>query len=176
MTIRRDEEWIQIAELNDANEIRFTPAFRDLMGDLDWEAKAFVGHLLGIWYDPFEHMLDYSSEESKVTEDQPGSFGQNSLEEAQDVVEYWAPRDTCPGTRSHRQERSAPRNGIRTLPRPRERQQKAGIARAKRCPADRSCTWAQRGQKPASGHPWRLELGTHLAPGRSASTGDRRKS
>src|SRR5271157_3350853 len=28
------------------------------MSDLGWEAKAFVGHLLGLWYDPFEHLLD----------------------------------------------------------------------------------------------------------------------
>jgi hypothetical protein len=37
------------------------------MSDLDWEAKAFVGYLLGLWYDPFEHMLDYTSSEARHT-------------------------------------------------------------------------------------------------------------
>jgi len=60
------------------------------MADLDWEAKAFVGHLLGLWYDPFEHMLDYSSGEAKFSLDQPGQFDRNGLDEPQDVVEYWA--------------------------------------------------------------------------------------
>ena len=39
--IRRTEEWVQIAELDEDNQVRFTPAFRELMNDLDWEAKAF---------------------------------------------------------------------------------------------------------------------------------------
>lgn len=90
MTISRSEEWIQIAELNERDEIYFTPAFQELMGELGWEAKAFVGHLLGLWYDPFEHMLDYSSGEAHYSEDQPGQFDRSGLDEPQDVVEYWA--------------------------------------------------------------------------------------
>ena len=91
MTISRNDEWIQIAELDEHDRIYFTPAFRELMGDLGWEAKAFVGHLLGLWYDPFEHMLDYSSGESRHSEDQPpGQFDRNDLDEPQEVVEYWA--------------------------------------------------------------------------------------
>ncbi len=62
------------------------------MGELGWEAKAFVGHLLELWYDPFEHMLDYSSGEATATLDQPGEFDRNGLDEPQDVVEYWATR------------------------------------------------------------------------------------
>ncbi|MDP3039412.1 MAG: hypothetical protein Q8O18_06010 [Deltaproteobacteria bacterium] len=50
MTISRNEEWVQIAELDEDDQIHFTAAFRKLMNDLDWEAKAFVGHLLGLWY------------------------------------------------------------------------------------------------------------------------------
>jgi hypothetical protein len=57
MTISRNEEWVQIAELDEHDQIRFTKEFRSLMGSLGWEAKAFVGHLLGLWFDPFEHML-----------------------------------------------------------------------------------------------------------------------
>ena len=57
MPISRHEDWVQIAELDDQDQIRFTPEFRALMSDLGWEAKAFVGHLLGLWYDPFEHLL-----------------------------------------------------------------------------------------------------------------------
>ena len=60
------------------------------MGDLGWKAKAFVGHLLGLWYDPFEHILDYSSGEATFTTDQPGTFGRGGLKEPQEVVEYWA--------------------------------------------------------------------------------------
>ena len=88
--ISRDDDWIQIAELDPGDQIVFTPAFRETMGDLGWEAKAFVGHLLGLWYDPFEHMLDYTSGEAKYTKDQPGDFDRNGLDAPQDVVEYWA--------------------------------------------------------------------------------------
>jgi hypothetical protein len=90
MTISRNEEWVQIADLDDADHIRFTPEFQLLMADLDWEAKAFVGHILGLWYDPFEHMLDYTSGEAEFSVDQPGKFDRNGLAEPQDVVEYWA--------------------------------------------------------------------------------------
>ncbi|CAA9279336.1 MAG: hypothetical protein AVDCRST_MAG26-3258 [uncultured Chloroflexia bacterium] len=69
---------------------RFTREFQDLMGEPGWEAKAFVGHLLKLWYDLFEHMLDYSSGEATATLDQPGEFDRNGLDEPQDVVEYWA--------------------------------------------------------------------------------------
>jgi hypothetical protein len=90
MPIHRDDDWLQIAELDDQNQIRFTPEFQALMGDLGWGAKALVGHLLGLWYDPFEHLLDHSSGEATCTEDQPGRFDRNGLDEPQDVVEYWA--------------------------------------------------------------------------------------
>jgi hypothetical protein len=90
MTIRHDEEWIAIAQLDQQNYIYFTPEFRELMGDLGWEAKALVGHLLGLWYDPFEHMLDYTSGQACYTPDQPGQFDSNGLDEPQEVVEYWA--------------------------------------------------------------------------------------
>jgi hypothetical protein len=90
MPIRRDDDWIQVAELDERDQISFTPAFRAIMGELGWEAKKFVGHLLGLWYDPFEHMLDYNSGEATTTTDQPGTFDCNDLDEPQDVVEYWA--------------------------------------------------------------------------------------
>ena len=89
MTITRNEEWIPIASLNERDEILFTPEFLETMGELGWEAKAFAGHLLGLWYDPFEHMLDYFSGQAKETADQPGKFD-GDLEGPQDVVEYWA--------------------------------------------------------------------------------------
>jgi hypothetical protein len=60
------------------------------MGDLGWGAKALVGHLLGLWYDPFEHLLDYTSGEAGHSLDQPGRFDRNDLDEPQEVVEYWA--------------------------------------------------------------------------------------
>lgn len=90
MPISRNEEWVQIAELDERDQIRFTPEYQALMGELGWEAKAFVGHLLGLWYDPFEHMLDYGSGEATITLDQPGEFDRGGLDEPQDVVEYWA--------------------------------------------------------------------------------------
>jgi hypothetical protein len=90
MTISRNEEWVQIAGLDESDQIHFTPEFQSLMADLGWRAKAFVGHLLGLWYDPFEHMLDYTTGEAKISADQPGAFDRNELAEPQDVVEYWA--------------------------------------------------------------------------------------
>jgi hypothetical protein len=90
MPIHRHEDWIQIAELDQQDQIRFTAEFQAIMGDLGWEAKAFVGHLLAIWYDPFEHLLDHSSGEAKFSLDQPGEFDRNGLDEPQDVVEHWA--------------------------------------------------------------------------------------
>lgn len=90
MPISQSEDWVQIAYLDSEDHIRFTDDYVALMGDQGWEAKAFVGHLIGLWYDPFEHLLDYGSGEAKVTKDQPGVFEQNALDEPQDVVEYWA--------------------------------------------------------------------------------------
>jgi hypothetical protein len=69
MTISRREDWVQIAELDDQDQIRFTTEFRQLVGDLGWEPKAFVGHLLTLWYDPFEHLLDYTSGAYSVSDD-----------------------------------------------------------------------------------------------------------
>lgn len=89
MPVSREEEWVQIAELDDDDHIRFTPAYLAIMEDLGWEAKAFAGHLIALWYDPFEHMLDYTSRQSE-TEDQPGEFNHNWLDQPQDVVGYWA--------------------------------------------------------------------------------------
>jgi hypothetical protein len=43
MPISRHEDWVRIAELDDQDQIRFTPAFQAVMGDLGWEAKAFIG-------------------------------------------------------------------------------------------------------------------------------------
>jgi hypothetical protein len=88
VTVSRNDEWIRIAALNEREEICFTPEFLGVMGELGWEAKAFVGHLLGLWYDPFEHTLDYWGD-AKVTRDQPGTFT-GDLQGPQDVVEYWA--------------------------------------------------------------------------------------
>ena len=86
----RNEEWVQIAELDEQDQIRFTAEFQSLMGDLGWEAKKFVSHLLTLWYDPFEHVLDYGSGEAKFSSDQSGTFDRNGLDEPQEVVEYWA--------------------------------------------------------------------------------------
>jgi hypothetical protein len=90
MPISRHEDWVPIAELDNRDQIRFTPEFQALMGELGWEAKAFVGHLLGLWYDPFEHLLDYTGGEATCSQDQPGQFDRNGLDEPQEVVEYWA--------------------------------------------------------------------------------------
>ena len=61
MPVSRNEKWVQIAKLDENDQIHFNPSYLELMSELGWEAKAFAGHLLGLWYDPFEHMLDYSS-------------------------------------------------------------------------------------------------------------------
>lgn len=90
MPVSRSEEWVQVAELDEKDWIRFTAEFRRIMGELGWEGKAFIGHLLGLWFDPFEHMLDYTSGEAVVSQDQPGIFDRNDLDGPQDVVEYWA--------------------------------------------------------------------------------------
>jgi hypothetical protein len=39
MPIHRDDDWLQIAELDDQDQIRFTPEFQAMMGDLGWGAK-----------------------------------------------------------------------------------------------------------------------------------------
>src|SRR5260370_17488372 len=90
MPVSRREHWVRIAELDDHDQIKFTPEFQAIMGDLGWGAKAFVGHLLGLWYDPFEHMLDYGSGEGASSRDQPGHFHRNGLDEPQGVVEFLA--------------------------------------------------------------------------------------
>jgi len=37
-------------------------------------------------------MLDYTSGEARFSQDQPGEYDRNGLEEPQEVVEYWAER------------------------------------------------------------------------------------
>jgi hypothetical protein len=90
MPIHRDDYLLQVAELDAQDQIRFTTKFEALMGDLGRDAKALVGHLLGLCYDPFEHMLDFTGGEATCIDDRPGRFDRNSLDEPQDVVEYWA--------------------------------------------------------------------------------------
>jgi hypothetical protein len=51
-----------------------TSEFLALMGELGWGAKAFISHLLSHWYDPFEHLLDYTGGEATCSTDQPGEF------------------------------------------------------------------------------------------------------
>jgi hypothetical protein len=90
MTIHKNEEWVQIATIDDNDQIWFTAEFREIVEEMGWAAKQLVGHLLAIWYDPFEHMLDYGSGEARHTADQPGEYDRNLLDEPQEVVEYWA--------------------------------------------------------------------------------------
>jgi hypothetical protein len=47
MTISRNEEGTQIGQPDETDHLRFTEEFQSLMGDLGWEAKAFVGHSNG---------------------------------------------------------------------------------------------------------------------------------
>ncbi len=42
MPVTRNEAWVQVAELDEQDQIRFTREFQELMGELGWEAKAFV--------------------------------------------------------------------------------------------------------------------------------------
>jgi hypothetical protein len=37
MTIRRNEEWIQIGQVDKTDHLRFTQEFQSLMGNLGWE-------------------------------------------------------------------------------------------------------------------------------------------
>ena len=91
MPVRRRDEWIQIAELTEDDRIKFTQAFLAIVDDEEGDATRFVGHLLGLWFDPFEHLLDYNTGDAKHTTDQPGqaSVGDH-LNGDLDVVEYWA--------------------------------------------------------------------------------------
>jgi hypothetical protein len=43
----RNEDWLQVALLDERDQIRFTSEFQRLLGELGWEVRAFVGHLLG---------------------------------------------------------------------------------------------------------------------------------
>jgi hypothetical protein len=61
--IGRNKRWVQIAYLDVQEQIQYTRLFQDLMGELGWEVRPCVGHLIGLWYDPFEHMLDGSREQ-----------------------------------------------------------------------------------------------------------------
>jgi len=58
--VSRSEEWAQVAELDEKDGIRFTAEFRRIMGELGREGKAFIGHLPGLWFDPFEHMNEFA--------------------------------------------------------------------------------------------------------------------
>lgn len=70
--ISRDDDWIQIAELDSVDRIVFTPAFREIMGDLGWEAKAFVGHLLRL---PRRLLLAYRERAEHMGERLAGTPG-----------------------------------------------------------------------------------------------------
>ena len=96
MTISRNDDWIRVAALNERDEILFTHEFLEVMGEIGWGAKAFVGHLLGLWYDAFEHVRDYFGD-AKETADQPGKVETGDIEGPQDVVEYWATKWAAEG-------------------------------------------------------------------------------
>ena len=57
MPVSRSEAWVQVAELDEKDRIRFTAEFCRIMGELGWEGKAFIGHLLGLWFDPFDGLV-----------------------------------------------------------------------------------------------------------------------
>jgi len=66
---------------------------------LQTRAAALQTRVQPIWYDPFEHLLDYTSGEVTCARDQPATLDGNGLHEAQDVVEYravdWSKNGNC---------------------------------------------------------------------------------
>ena len=90
MVIYHDEEWVQIAKIDGNDQIMFTDKFQELTAHMGWEAKGFIGYLIGFFNDEDEHLLDYRSGEAKYSKDQPGYYADNSIDGPQEIVEYVA--------------------------------------------------------------------------------------
>jgi len=59
------DSWIQIIQLNEKGHFVFTKEYKELVGVLwdNWEAKAFVAHVISQFDDQWEHLLDCWDEE-----------------------------------------------------------------------------------------------------------------
>ena len=70
---------------------------------------------LATWYDPFEHLLDHQSGDSKMTADQPGEYRFNGTYGPQDIVEFWCTEWSRNGECHERRREPDVRSGIRRV-------------------------------------------------------------
>lgn len=55
----RTDEWVQLCELNEKNELCFTKEYLKLTSHLGWDARKFVAHLVVGWEPKYQTALDY---------------------------------------------------------------------------------------------------------------------
>ena len=91
MTIHYNEKWVQIAYIDENDNIRFTKEYLEAFKSDHGEAIRFAGHCVGTFEDHYEHMLDHCPNYDKqYTKDQPGLTVGNFQTDRLDVVEHWA--------------------------------------------------------------------------------------
>jgi hypothetical protein len=86
-----DEEWVQICEFDEQNEICFTKEYLELIGELGWGARKFAAHLITHWDLEFQNMLDYFGPDDDEEDKYSGIDGEpmDIREDTTDLWEYY---------------------------------------------------------------------------------------
>lgn len=83
-----NEEWVNICELDEQNEIKFTDEYLELTGELGWGARKFASHLITHWTVDFQSMLDYFGPPD-AEEDMYSGIDGEPMDVKEDVTDLW---------------------------------------------------------------------------------------
>lgn len=82
------EEWVNVCELTDTGEIKFTKDFLDTTKELAGGARKFASHLISHWSKEFETLLDYFGPDEAETDWYSGIDG-DPMDVREDVPDMW---------------------------------------------------------------------------------------
>lgn len=89
--INPNEEWVQVCEFNEDEEICFTQEYLELTNDLGGVARKFIAHLITDWDLEYQTILDYTGnpdleeDEYSLIDGEPMSIDPDRT----DLMEYY---------------------------------------------------------------------------------------
>jgi len=86
--IAKDEECVNICELDNDGEICFTQEYLELAGELGWGARKFAAHLISHWTNDFQSLLDYFGPDEDEDDKYTGIDG-DPMDVKEDVTDLW---------------------------------------------------------------------------------------
>ena len=86
--IYKDEKWIQLCELDDAGEIRFTSEFLAATKEFPGTRK-LTAHLVSHWDPEYATMLDYFGPDDSETDKYTGIDG-DPMDVREDIADLWS--------------------------------------------------------------------------------------